>query len=229
MLIKMAADVSLEKCSESMLFDLSVDHKSDVFEKLLNLRSERILCDVTLYVGTKEIKAHKLLLASSIPYFYSMFTHDLIESKQEKITLKDMDPESVESIIGFVYTSRILINQTNVQTLLHVATILQVSLVQEKCCEFLEKQLDVTNCLGIFAYAEMHGCINLKFKAKNFCDRNFNKVIKEDEYLSLPYERVKWFIDQDELCVRTEAEVCSILMARVYTVDAPCVENLSMI
>lgn len=208
----MAADVALEKCSvEGMFFDLSAEHKSDMFEKFCNLRKERILCDVTLHLGNKQIKAHKILLASSIPYFHSMFTHDLVESRQNNITLKDMDPDSVGIIIDFIYTSKLYISQKNVQTLLHVATILQVTLVQEKCCEFLEKQLDVTNCLGIFAYAEMHGCLNLKFKAKNFCDRNFRKVIREDEFLSLPFERVRWFLDQNELCVRTEAEVCMIL------------------
>jgi len=205
----MAADVTFERPKEieAMDFDLLEEHTSDVFSKFLSLRNQKILCDVKINVGLREILAHKFLLASSVPYFYSMFTHDLIESRQETITLKDMDPDSVETIIDFVYTSKLHIDQENVQKLLRVATILQIARVQEKCCEFLENQLHPTNCLGIFVFAEMHGCLNLKNKAKNYCDRNFNKVVKEYEFLSLPFERVRWFLSQDGLCVRSESEV----------------------
>lgn len=200
----MAPDVA---CCDGIHFDLSDDHRRIVFSKIEDLRLSKVLCDVQLNVGSKQIPAHKLLLASSVPYFYSMFTHDLIESRQDVITLKDMDPVSIEAIINFVYTSKITINQKNVQALLRVASLLQVNLVQKKCSDFLEKQLDPSNCLGIYAFAEMHGCVHLKTKAKNYFDRNFCKVVKEDEYLNLPFERLRWFLDQNELCVRSEIEV----------------------
>jgi len=196
-----------DMCCDGMHYDLSEDHQYLVFAKIKELRSSQILCDVQLNVGTKQILAHKLLLASSVPYFHSMFTHGLIESRQDAVTLKDMDPVSVEAIIDFIYTSKITINQRNVQALLRVATLLQVTLIQKKCSDFLEQQLDPGNCLGIYAFAEMHGCVHLKTKAKNYCDRNFSKVVKEEEYLSLPFERVRWFLDQNELCVRSEIEV----------------------
>jgi len=190
--------------SVDMCFDLSAAHRNEVFLKIENLHRNKTFCDVKLIIGEKIIWVHKLLLVASLPYFHSMFTHDLIEKQQESIILKDMDPLAVELIIEFVYTSKININQNNVQTLLRVSTILQVSLVQEKCCEFLEKQLDPSNCLGIYTFAELHGCIELKMKAKNYCDRHFSKVVKEEEFLSLPFERVRWFLDQNELCVRTK-------------------------
>lgn len=208
----MAPDV----CCDGIHFDLSDDHRKVVFSKIEDLRLSKVLCDVQLNVGNKQFFAHKLLLASSVPYFYSMFTHDLIESRQDVITLKDMDPVSIEAIIDFVYTSKITINQKNVQALLHVATLLQVNLVQKKCSDFLEQQLDPTNCLGIYAFAEMHGCVHLKTKAKNYCDRNFSKVVNEEEYLSLPFERLRWFLDQNELCVRSEIEVFDAVFQWVY-------------
>ena len=192
---------------ESMNFNLFKEHSRDVFQKFQALRDEQTLCDVKIIVGDREILAHKFLLAASVPYFHSMFAHNLIESRQETITLKDMDPDSVSQLIDFVYTSRIYIDQENVQNLLRMATILQMVRVQEKCCEFLEHQLHPSNCLGIFVFAEMHGCSDLKNKAKNYCDRNFIKVVKEYEFLSLPFERVKWFLQQDGLCVGTEMEV----------------------
>jgi len=94
-----------------------------------------------------------------------------------------------------------------VQTLLPVATILQMSRVQKACCEFLKAQLDSSNCLGIYAFAELHGCIDLKASARNYCDNYFSKVVKHEEFLSLPLERVCWYLSHNELCVRSEGEV----------------------
>ena len=213
--VKKMADspVSSGSCSkqqngiEKMDFNLFPVHSGDVFKKFQSLRAQKLLCDVKIVVEGREFLAHKFLLAASVPYFHSMFTHNLIESRQEIITLKDMDPDALETIIDFVYSSELHIDQENVQKLLQMATILQVARVQEKCSEFLMYQLDPSNCLGIYVFAEMHGCTDLKVKAKNYCDRNFNKIVREYEFLSLPFERVRWYLNQDGLCVRSESEV----------------------
>ena len=190
-----------------MCFDISEQHHKHVFSKLAFLQKNKFLCDISLVVGKKVIHAHKILLASSIPYFHSMFTHDVVETRENIINLKDLDPDSVECIIDFIYTSKVNITQRNVQTLLQVATIFQVNLIQEKCCEFLESQLHPSNSLGIYSFAELYGCLKLKSKAKLYCDWHFSDVVREEEFLNLSLEQVKWFLNQDELCVRSETEV----------------------
>ena len=99
--VKKMADspVSSGSCSkqqngiEKMDFNLFPVHSGDVFKKFQSLRAQKLLCDVKIVVEGREILAHKFLLAASVPYFHSMFTHNLIESRQEIITLKDMDPD----------------------------------------------------------------------------------------------------------------------------------------
>ena len=190
-----------------MEFDLTEEHMKGAFRTMNNLRKDKIMCDILLTVDDREIFAHKLVLVSTIPYFYAMFTSDLVESKQSNITLKDMDASAVEALIEFAYTANLNVTSTNVQTLLPVATILQMSRVQKACCEFLKAQLDASNCLGIYAFAELHGCIDLKASARNYCDNYFSKVVKHEEFLSLPLERVCWYLSHNELCVRSEGEV----------------------
>lgn len=49
-------------------------HYHDAFVCMNRMRQRGLLCDIVLHVGTKEIKAHKVVLASCSPYFHAMFT-----------------------------------------------------------------------------------------------------------------------------------------------------------
>ena len=48
-----------------------------------------------LKVGERKFTAHRIVLAASIPYFHAMFTHDMVESKQNEITMQGIDPRLV--------------------------------------------------------------------------------------------------------------------------------------
>lgn len=49
-------------------------HYHDAFVCMNRMRQRGLLCDIVLHVATKEIKAHKVVLASCSPYFHAMFT-----------------------------------------------------------------------------------------------------------------------------------------------------------
>lgn len=46
----------------------------------------------------------------------------------------------------------------------------------EACSQFLEKQLDPSNAIGIANFAEQHGCNELYKKANQFIERHFTQV-----------------------------------------------------
>lgn len=48
-----------------------------------------------------------------------------------------------------------------------------LNIFKEVCCEFLKKQLDPTNCLGIRAFADTHACRDLMRIAEKFTHHNF--------------------------------------------------------
>ena len=87
-----------------------------------DLRKRKELCDVVLCVGQREINAHKVVLASFSPYFYAMFTNDVIQSRQSRITLKCMDPRSVKLLIEFAYMAQIRIAEENVYKCMYKAS-----------------------------------------------------------------------------------------------------------
>ena len=51
----------------------------------------------------------------------------------------------------------ITIHRHNVEDVLVAASLFQFSEIETASCEFLKEQLDVSNCLGIEAFAALHG------------------------------------------------------------------------
>lgn len=57
-----------------------------------------------------------------------------------------------------------------------LACLLQLVEIQDICCEFLKRQLDPSNCLGIRAFADTHSCRELLRIADKFTQHNFQDV-----------------------------------------------------
>ena len=67
----------LEHCSDK--------HSKQVMESINHLRFREELCDVKILVGSKQIRAHRIVLTACSPYFHAMFTGELAESKQTEV------------------------------------------------------------------------------------------------------------------------------------------------
>lgn len=59
------------------------------------------------------------------------------------------------------------------QVLLPAANLLQLTDVRDACCDFLQAQLHPTNCLGIRAFADLHGCLELLSHAETYIEQHF--------------------------------------------------------
>ena len=70
------------------------------------------------------------------------------------------------------------VTEENVQSLLPAANLLQLTDVRDACCEFLQSQLHPTNCLGIRAFADLHGCLELLTSTESYIERHFTEVTK---------------------------------------------------
>lgn len=96
--------------------------------------------------------------------------------------------------------------------LLPAACLLQLTEIQDVCCEFLKTQLDATNCLGIRAFADTHSCRELLRVADKFTYHKFPEVMETEEYMLLPVGQLVDIIASDELNVRTEEQVFNAVM-----------------
>jgi len=193
--------------SPARLSHTSEKHPRATLTELNVLRRHRELCDVVLNVGSRKIFAHRVILSACSPYFRynstinifdlpnlitnaislfffrAMFTGELAESRQTEVTIRDIDEMAMELLIDFCYTSHIIVEEANVQTLLPAACLLQLAEIQDICCEFLKRQLDPSNCLGIRAFADTHSCRELLRIADKFTQHNFQEVYLVQETL----------------------------------------------
>ena len=219
-LYNLCLEESLTDCdSEGVMRFQSESQFRGAFMEMKILREAKLLCDVVLEVEGEKVYCHRVVLASLSAYFRAMFTDDMAERKQNTITINGVDAESLSCLVDFAYTATVDISEKNVQAILTAASVLQFEEVKRACSQFLRRNLDTDNCLGIKMFAEVHGCEELQSAATVFSSHYFNEVQKKEEYLRLPYEEVKRLLSRDQLNVNSEFDVFRAAMTWLLQKD----------
>lgn len=201
---------------ESQVF-VAREHPGEALDRMQQMREEQKLCDVVLEVGGEEILAHRLVLAASSQYFFSMFGGSMRESRQERVALKEVDPTAMRLLVEFAYTCKLEITTQNVQSVMMAASIYAFPAVFEATARFMEGQLHPSNCLGIRTFAKTYGNDRLVQVASEYFRNHFMDAIKNEEFLSLSGEDLAWLIDSDDVNVRSEEDVYRAVDAWIKT------------
>lgn len=77
-------DVEDDGREENQTF-LNQQHPGNVLSRLHDLREREELCDVTIVVEGRAIKAHRAVLAATSQYFNAMFIRKMSERNQAKV------------------------------------------------------------------------------------------------------------------------------------------------
>lgn len=181
---------------------------SDEFLKsLLEMYKQEVLCDVELIVGSHHIKAHKVILAASSPYFRAMFAGNMRESSQTKIELHDMDGQAAQLLIDFVYTHEISLSPQNIFGVLCAANQLSFMQVIEACTKFLKHGMNFNNCVVVRNWAEHLNIGALIEASDTFISNNFLQISGSEEFNMLPYNAIKAIVANPSLNITCETEV----------------------
>ncbi|XP_006821509.1 kelch-like protein 40 [Saccoglossus kowalevskii] len=187
-------------------------HASILLEGLMELYENQQFLDVTLIVEDQLFSCHRNILAACSPYFKAMLTNDLLESRKTEITINDVDPRAMRPILNYVYTAKLNITKDNVQNLLSAAHMFQMHAVVEACCQVMERHLDALNCIGVYHFADMYSCVDLKNAANTFLNDNFMSVCKGEEFLQLPPSELLEIISREDLNVIAEEDIYDAAM-----------------
>ena len=110
-------------------------------------------------------------------------------------------------IIEFAYTGSVHVTGDNVEELLLAADQLDVPGIVQNCCDFMEEQLSVKNCIGIHRFTKTINCSRLQHKAFSYVLAHFEEVVSSQEFQQLSVENIIEIIDRDELNVKEESTV----------------------
>ena len=66
-----------------------------------------------------------------------------------------------------------------VKALLAAANLLDIMAVREACCNFMERQMDEMNCVGIHCFAEAHSCKMLEKRSMDYMLEHFSTVYQQ--------------------------------------------------
>ncbi|XP_073509388.1 kelch-like protein 25 [Phyllobates terribilis] len=196
-------------------------HPDSVLTHLNTMRKQELFTDVTLWAGDRAFPCHRVVLAACSQYFEAMFSHGLRESLDNTVNFHDsLHPEVLELLLDFAYSSKIIINEENAESLLEAGDMLQFHDVRDAASEFLEKNLYPSNCLGMLLLSDAHQCRRLYELSLRMCFVNFQIVHNTEDFNNLSKDLLLDLVSSDELEIEDEQVVFNaVLQWAKYDLD----------
>ncbi|XP_047456958.1 kelch-like protein 23 [Mugil cephalus] len=214
-------EIMTHKQAEIYTYDFcDGDHPAELLDALRHFYLSGLFTDVTLQCGEsgQVFHCHRALLSARSSYFKVMFTADMRERSNSVVKLTGVDSSVLGALVNYVYTAQVSITESNVQSLLEAADLLQFVSVKQACEEFLIRLLDVDNCLGMHAFAELHLCPGLEREARRVMLCRFSELIQQEEFAELDHEKMRSVLAALVLTVQRE-EVLMDAVVRWVTHD----------
>ncbi|NXT84204.1 KLHL9 protein, partial [Zapornia atra] len=177
-------------------------------EGLSSLRSQSVLCDVTLEAEGICFPAHKIILASASNYCKMLFVDSLTRagSPDSTIQLKAVSAAGLRNVLNFIYSNKLELSLQNIEETFKAAETLLVREVIKLCFRFLEGCLSCENCRDVLTIAKKLGPAKLRQKAMCYVGQHYKQILADPQCLK--------DLDRGTLCEildRTHTEGCSEL------------------
>ncbi|XP_071127106.1 BTB/POZ domain-containing protein 6-like [Mytilus edulis] len=170
-----------------------------LLDRMKYMLDNQLMCDVTFHVGSDRspIKAHKYMLASASPVFYSMFEGPL--SEKGDVDIADIIPEYFSMMLQYIYTEKIVIDAKNITGLLYGSEKYMLQTLKDKCNEFLTSSVDEEHACVVFQTAHDFHIKDLETNALNFIFKNGRACFESDDFLHLSSDCLKLIVESDKL------------------------------
>ncbi|XP_074491388.1 kelch-like protein 24 [Sebastes fasciatus] len=163
-----------------------------------------IVPDVILRVEGESFYVNRQRLALQSPYFRALFFGCGLESSKRKVEIKGVCLQHFRVLMEYSKTSNLDLDRENVLGILQTADFLQLERARLLCCKFLERELHLSNCLGMMAYAWQLGCTQLYTAARQVALTHFSAIVAEEDFLSLSKEAVADLLASDDLAIHKD-------------------------
>ena len=199
----------METLSEPMVSADPSGCRQELVGRLDILRRNQSFCDVKLVVKDKELAAHKAVLAAASPFFLSLLTCDMRESKEHliRIELEEATASVMEDVLQYIYTGNVLVTEENAHNLMATTDYLLLPGLKTMVGRYLMEVLTTENCVFNYYFADKYQCTELREKAHQMINSDFSAVLERDDFLNLDVKQVMEWVSSDDITVNAEEEV----------------------
>lgn len=139
--------------------------------------------DVILRTGDRNFKAHKNVLAAQSPVFCAMFENNMAEKDSGIVEITDLDPETVSSMLDFMYIGTVGdLSPDNGMKLYSAADKYEIVSLKQKCSCVLKSNLSVSNICSFLTLADLHHDDGLMDEVQNFIRVNPSEVFRSQSW-----------------------------------------------
>lgn len=163
-----------------------------------------IIPDAMLWVEGESFYVNRHHLALQSPYFRALFFGCGVESSKTNVDIKGVVLQHFKVLMDYSRTSSLALDRENVLGILETADFLQFEQARLLCCKFLERELHLSNCLGMMTYAWQLGCIQLYTAARQVALTHFSAIFAEQDFLSLSKETIAGLLASDDLAIHKD-------------------------
>jgi len=196
----------------------SVTHSDQLVTGVARLLSDTTHkhSDVQLKVGGNIFHCHKLVLAMKSPYFdeklFPSSSSSLPVAAAKQIVLNDVSADDFHKVLQFMYTGETEINEKNVENILRAADLMKLTELTQFCVDYLMDSVSTKTCPRYWKLAEQMNLATLALACKRLCLKELDKIGSSSELSSLSETMMRELLEDDELVVESEVDVCETLM-----------------
>lgn len=184
-------------------------HGNIILEKLRMQRECGKFCDVILYVENEKFHVHRNVLSSFSPYFESIFQSQ--KTIKEKFNITCQSADIFQCFINYMYCGTIVIDKNNVAEMFKLAHRLEVAKLKLYCAEYLERYLDLNNCLAVKDMADQYNMPLLSKLTTGFIQSHINEILNHSEILELDVDKLEAFLS-DKVFGLTQMQIMQVII-----------------
>ncbi|XP_060709667.1 calicin-like [Hemiscyllium ocellatum] len=190
-------------------------HSTYILQSLNAQRQKKECCDVVINVGSHSFSAHQNILTAVSPYVKDLIHSCNIQPSDELSVTIDIDymsPVSVEQLLEYFYTGKIIIADKNVEDLLKGAKYFMIKRLKSHCVEYLELVLDRQSYMYTLILAETYDLPDLAATVYLYVKDQFFILSETKEFVECPYHVLLKLVKDEDLHTSNEDQVLQTIL-----------------
>ena len=162
--------------------------QKQVISHLDNLFVEKNFSDFEITCDEEVFYCHRNILSARSPVFSAMIQADMIESRSQKVIIRDIEKSVFYEMLRFIYTGKVSSGESfknQAREVLIAADKYQLDLLKNLCEAQLVSTLDGSNCVDLLLLGDLHQAANLKMAALDSVSMNLTSLIETGVYKDL--------------------------------------------